>query len=353
MLGPVVPPSGPCPNRIAILGEAPGEDDSRYGVPFASTAGKELRRMLEHIGTSLDNIYCLNVFDRRPPGGDLAYFTTDNPSAASRALGPLTTEPTAWLADEYLPRLSELSAQLVACAPNVIVAVGNTAAWFLLRRQGISSLRGSVHTCSLGGRTVKVLPTYHPAAVLRQYSLRTISICDLEKALAEATTPDLRYDYAEIWTEPSLDDLEEFGRKHMDNASICALDVETRRGQITCLGLAPSRGVAIVVPFWSGTSARGYWVDYGAELRARRWLGHYIESPTLAKVTQNGLYDIQYLIAEGWKPRGFTEDTMLMHHSLWSELPKSLEHLGATFTNFRAWKGIHRIRADEQLKKEA
>jgi uracil-DNA glycosylase len=353
MLGPVVPPSGPCPNRIAILGEAPGDEESRYGVPFASTAGKELRRMLEHIGANLDNIYCLNVFDRQPPGNDLAYFTTDNPSAASRTLGPLTTEPTAWLADEWLPRLSELSAQLVACAPNVIIAVGNTAAWFLLRRQGISSLRGSVHTCSLGGRTVKVLPTYHPAAVLRQYSLRTISICDLEKALVEATTPDLHYDYAEIWTEPTLDDLEEFGRRHLVGSNCIALDVETQRGQITCLGLAGSRSAAIVVPFWNGTSACNYWGTTAEEQADRRWLAGWIEDPTIAKVTQNGLYDIQYLIAEGWKPRGFTEDTMLMHHSLWSELPKSLEYLGATFTNFRAWKGIHRVRADEQLKKEA
>ena len=356
MLGPVVPPHGPTPCRLAILAEAPGPDESEHGIPLVGPSGRELRRWCDHLGVSLDNIWKGNVFSQMPPGNDLAYFTTDKPSPASRALGPLTTNPTGWLKDEHLHHLDRCTAELVACAPNVIVALGNTASWFLLGRQGISSIRGTVHACNLAGRQVKVIPTYHPAAVLRQYSLRTIAIADLEKALAESTTPELRYDRAEIWTAPSLGDLEEFGLRYLEPlraaGGVCALDVETRRGQLTCVGISASRERAMVVPFWTGSSPRDYWAQPAEEAQARRWLARWIEDPGLLKVTQNGLYDIQYLAAEGFRPRGFLHDTMIAHHSLWSELPKSLEFLGATFANYPSWKGIRRVPAEEQLKRD-
>lgn len=354
MLGPVVPPHGPSPCRVCVVAEHPGTEESAHGIPLIGPAGKELRRMFDQLGVSLDDVFKTNLFNQQPPNNDVAlYYTTPSPSPASRALGPLTTAPMAYANDDAIAAVGRLHSELEACSPNVVIALGNIAAWALIGRQGITSIRGSVHPCHLAsGRTVKVIATYHPAAVLRQYSLRTIAICDLEKALAEATTPDLRYDRAEIWTEPSLDDLQTFGELHLERASICSLDVETRRGQLTCVGIAPSRSHAIVVPFWRGASASSYWPDTRSELVARKWLARWIEDPALAKVTQNGLYDVQYLAREGFKPCGFTEDTMLAHHSLYSELPKSLEFLGATYGSWPAWKGIHKVAIADQLKKD-
>lgn len=352
MLGPIVPPHGPTPCRLALVGEHPGTEESQHQLPLIGPAGKELRRMFDQLGVSLDDVFKTNCFDRQPPANDLSFFTTQHPSDASRALGPLTTNPTGWADDYAIECHARLHSELEACAPNVIVALGNVAAWALIGRQGISSIRGAVHVCHLAGRPVKVIPTYHPAAILRQYNLRTIAICDLEKALAEATTPELRYDRAEVWTAPSLDDLQSFSR-FISASRICSLDVETRRGQLTCVGIAPSRDRAIVVPFWTGANPTSYWPDTRSELQARKWLARLVEDPALLKVTQNGIFDCQYLIAEGMKPRGFLHDTMLAHHSLYSELPKSLEFLGATYTNNPVWKGIHRIKAVEDLKHEA
>jgi len=77
-----------------------------------------------------------------------------------------------------------------------------------------------------------------------------------------------------------------------------------------------------------------------------------MEDPKLIKVMQNGLYDTQYCIRHGIRPRGCTEDTMLMHHSLYSEMKKGLGFLGSVYSNFQSWKSMRSFRGEEQLKKD-
>lgn len=323
-----VPPHGPVPCRIAIVGDMPTEEDLEYKVPFAGPSGRELRRMLSQLGISLDDCYTTLAVNTPVEGEEPSH-------------------------EQLAAAATRLASELVAVRPNVIVAFGDVALLTLLGRKGVKSVRGAVHTCTLDGLVgTKVVATYSPATIQRQYALRTIALGDLEKALAESTTPDVHHEYAEIWTDPTLADLDEFADRYLRGVRILSADVETRRGQITCVGLAPSRHVAIVVPFWTGTVPVSYWPDIRSEVIARQWVARRLEDAEIVKVHQNGLYDIQYYIAEGMKPRNCTEDTMLAHHSLWSELPKNLEYLGSTFTDFRSWKGIHRVRAEDQLKRD-
>ena len=95
--------------------------------------------------------------------------------------------------------------------------------------------------------------------------------------------------------EPSLEDLVEFGDLYMDPATTCAADIETKRGQITCLSFAPSVERSLVVPFWIEGAEPNYWKSPEEEIRAWRWVAHWMERPDLVKVFQNGLYDLQYL----------------------------------------------------------
>lgn len=353
--GPVVPSFGPCPARICIVAEAPGEDESRSLQPLTGPSGKELRRMLAQLGVSLDECFKTNVFSQQPWGNDLARFGVDKAHASPHAiaLGPLTLNPITYIADEHLPHLDRLKRELVACAPNVIIALGNTAAWALLNQQGIARLRGSVHVTRFTDTPVKVIPTFHPAAVLRQWDQRTIALSDLEKARVESHFPEVRYDDAELWLAPSLDDLEEFGRLYMEQSTVASCDIETRRGQITCIGFAPSSDRAIVVPFWNDGVDCNYWRTAEDEHRAWRWVQRWVESPTLTKVFQNGLYDLQYLSGPyGMSPRACTEDTMLAHHSLWSEQQKGLGFLGSVYCSVPSWKHLRTYKLEETLKKD-
>lgn len=353
--GPVVPSFGPTPARIALVAEAPGQEESDALRPLVGQSGRELRRMLATIGVSLDDCYRANVFSCQPASNHLPLFAVPDPSPASRSLGPLCRNPLAWVGNEWLPELDRLRAELLACNPNIVIALGNVACWALLGRQGITELRGTVHVSEfLPTRQLKVLPTYHPAAVLRQWEWRGIVMADLEKAHVEATSPDFHYDNTELWLAPTLHDLDKFASLHMAHASRCATDVETKRGQITCVSFAPTQAISLTVPFWIEGPRPHYW-SVPDELAAWRWVRHWIEKPDLVKVTQNGLYDIQYFIRHGMKPRGFAEDTMLQHHSLYSEMRKSLGFLGSIYTQHPAWKTMRRFSRTtkvEQLKRD-
>lgn len=357
-LGPHVPSCGPTPAKIFLLAEAPGTEESLKGEPLVGPSGWELRRMLRTIGVDLNACYKSNVFSRQPMANNLALYGVDRDSASvqARALGPLTTNPITFIADEYLPELSRLREELAAVNPNVVVALGNTACWALGLGQGIGALRGSIHTSHiLPDRALKVLPTFHPAAVLRQWDQRTIAIADLAKAHNESHSPDIQFDNTELWLQPTLRDLDEFADLHLRHATVCATDVETKRGQITCMSFAPSPAYSITIPFWQDGERPSYWANVEEELIAWCWCRHWLEKPDLIKVLQNGMYDTQYFLRYGINPVNFTADTMLAHHSLFSELNKGLGFLGSIYANYPNWKSLSsqaKILKSEQLKRD-
>lgn len=357
--GPTVPSAGPTPAKIMILAEAPGSEESLKLAPLVGPSGWELRRMLKTIGVSLDACYKANVFSRQPANNNLALYGVDRADASPTALslGPLTTNPITYIADEHLPELERLRAEVLHCNPNIVIALGNTACWALLGQQGIGALRGSIHTSHILGpdRPLKVLPTYHPAAILRQWDQRVVAIADLEKAHNESHSPLFSYDNTELWLQPTLEDLREFGNSYMDGATSCATDVETRRGQITCLSFAPRTSVSLTIPFWQDGDNPSYWATVDEELAAWRWCRRWLEKPDLVKVLQNGSYDIQYMLRYGITPMNFTADTMLAHHSLYSELQKGLGFLGSIYSNYPNWKSLSaqaKIIKSEQLKRD-
>lgn len=357
-LGPIVPSHGPANATILLLGEAPGEAESEKLRPFVGPSGYALRTMLSTIGVNLDDCHRTNTFSRRPTNGILAAgYGTDVPSARSRALGALGKNPSFWLADDHRGELERLHAEIEALSPNIIIALGNTACWALGLSGGISDIRGYVYQTQVVGdlplsRPFKVLPTYHPALILRQWSHRTICISDLEKARVEAAHPTFTPDSAELWLSPSLEDMETFRTRHLAGATHIATDVETKKGQITCVSFAPTPHVSLCVPFWVDGVSPNYWQTEAQEVAAWAWCSKILEDPTTVKVLQNGLYDVQYFHKHGIRPQNCTGDTMLQHHSLYSELQKGLGFLGSVYCNIGAWKKMRTFKREEAVKKD-
>jgi len=358
VLGPVVPSHGPTNAKVFILAEAPGEAESEKGRPLIGPSGYALRSMLSTIGVNLDDCYKANTFSRRPPSNALAAgYGTDTPSPRSRALGALGKNPSFWLADDHWPELERVRDEIEAVNPNVIIALGNTACWALGLVGGITDIRGYVYTTDRVAdlplsRPFKVLPTYHPALILRQWSHRTIAISDLEKARVEAASPTFTPDSAELWLSPSLEDMETFRARFLAGASHIATDVETKKGQITCVSFAPSPMVSLCVPFWVEGPSPHYWSTDAAEVAAWRWCAEVLEDESTIKVMQNGMYDLRYFIHHGIRPRNCTADTMLQHHSLYSEMQKGLGFLGSIYANVPSWKKMRTFKREEQLKKD-
>lgn len=226
----------------------------------------------------------------------------------------------------------------------------------MVGRTGITKLRGttflSTHTVS----GYKLLPTYHPAAVIRQYELRPTTIADLMKAARESAFPEIRRPAREIWIEPTLDDIERFIHEQIKNVSLgpCLLstDIETSGQRITCIGFSPRPSIGIVIPFDDDRKPDGnYWPTFEAELRCWTLVRGILEDPTIPKLFQNGAYDISFLLrAYGIRVFNAREDTMLLQHALHPESLKGLGYLGSVYTDEGAWK--HMRKKHETIKRD-
>ncbi len=133
--------------RLVFVGEAPGAEEDKTGRPFVGRAGQLLEKMIVAMGLSREEVYIANVLKSRPPNN-----ATPTP-------------------DEVMKCAPFLAEQLRIIAPEVIVALGAPATKFLLdTTDGISALRGSWHSCRLGDLEIPVMPTFHPAYLLRNYT---------------------------------------------------------------------------------------------------------------------------------------------------------------------------------------
>lgn len=323
---------------IALIGEAWGEKEEELGQPFVGTSGWLLDRLLAQAGIRRSECLVTNVFNLRPrPSNDVKNLCGPQREGIP-GLPPL--QPGKYVLAKYAPEIERLYDEIRQFEPNVIVALGATASWALLRSTGIKAIRGSIAqtppivSASLG-RTFKVLPTFHPAAVARQWTLRPIVTVDLGKALRESATPDYNPPSRKIWIKPTIADLALFEAEYIKPAARLAADIETKQDQITCIGFAPSPEACLVIPFF-GEDGTSYW-SHDDELTAwnyvRRWLA------TKPTVFQNGLYDINFL----WSRYGIpvplaSEDTMLLHHAYQPEMEKGLAFLASIYTDSPTWK---------------
>lgn len=320
---------------IVLLGEAFGENEEREGKPFVGAAGWALDGMLREVGIRREDCLVTNVFNLRPPGGNDVK-NLCGPKEEGIAGRPALVRGKYCLR-QYAPELERLRGELEHAKPNLVVALGATAAWALCDTTGIRSFRGAPLWSHR--HNVKVLPTYHPSAVNRDWSLRPVVLADLEKARAEAAFPDIRRPFREVYIEPTLNDLLEYEHKFIAKSPSLSIDIETKGDQITCIGFAPTKESCLVVPFFDPMKRDGnYWPDLQTELRAWEWVRRMCGLKKRV-VFQNGVYDMHFL----WRRYGIIcphadHDTMLLHHSLQPEMEKGLGFLGSVYTNEASWK---------------
>lgn len=355
-------------NKIMLVGEAWGQEEEEQGQPFVGPSGKLLNSMLAQVGIARKECYVTNVFNLRPqPKNDVEYLA--GPKATALPGFP-AIKSGKYIRAEYAPELERLYREIKAERPNLIIALGASAAWALLATSGIKKIRGAPAALSgpafaAVGERIKVLPTYHPAAILREWSLRAITIADLEKAAREAAYPDIRRPAREIWTLPTLEDLATFESNFIYPSFSLSIDIETAGDQTTCIGFAPSVDRAIVVPLVDPVQSDGnYWRTLEDELAAwryiKRWCmmtlpkqyrpGKFRNLPYKRGVGQNFTYDMHRMFRGLGILVANEDDTMLLHHALQPEMEKGLGMLATLYTEELPWKFMRA--KHETLKKE-
>lgn len=351
---------------IVVVGEAKGAEEHRINSSFVGASGVELLRLLNEAGIinlssndkgligdyyrrgdprSIDSIWKLhpevyrtNVFQIHPPGNRLEWFcgakSDGIPSYPALLAGK-------YVRREFEPELDRLADEILARDPNLILALGNTALWALCGRTGVGKLRGTTHYTTHCVTGYKLLPTYHPAALFREWSNRPTTVIDLIKAKREAEFPEVRRPKCEIWIEPTLGDIDEFFTKYVrTGCDLLSVDIETSGSRITCIGFAPSAERALVIPLDDPRTKGGsYWPTKQDESRAWQHIRNILIDGSIPKLFQNGMYDIAFLLRSyGIGVRGSAHDTMLLQHALQPEALKGLGYLGSLYTDFGAWK---------------
>lgn len=153
--------------RLVFVGEGPGFEEDRQGIPFVGRAGQLLTKMIAAMGLNREDVYICNVVKCRPPNNR-------------------DPEP-----DEIAACSPYLFSQLQTIEPEVIVALGAPAARTLLNSTApIGKLRGRFHDFQFGdplgdGRTAPLMPTYHPAYLLRSPQQKVKAWADLQMVMAK------------------------------------------------------------------------------------------------------------------------------------------------------------------------
>jgi DNA polymerase len=147
---------------LLFVGEGPGAEEDVQGEPFVGAAGQLLNRMIAAMGFARQDVYIANVVKCRPPGNR-------NP------------EP-----DEIAVCSPFLLRQVGSVRPKVIVTLGKFAAQTLLATEApVGTLRGRLHPFVVAGESISLMPTYHPAYLLRTPSMKKVVWEDLQVVMAE------------------------------------------------------------------------------------------------------------------------------------------------------------------------
>jgi len=313
-----VPPQYPreFPARIAFVGEAPGQTDTERGYPLSGTVGNVFNAMMRTANLDRREFFIGHVFDTPKSLDDIKLVTRE--SAADS--------------------LERLRGELLDVAPNIIVPLGATALWAFTGSRGIDSQRGSIQPAEFVIPGAKLLPTYEPRFVQKQWKFFSVVTADIIRAYRESSYRDIRLPHRELFIEPTIQEIRDY-LPRIYNSELLSVDIETGWGLVTNIGFAPDREHAINVPLVDIRKPNKSFYSVADEVEAWKLIKEIMESE-VPKLGQNfGGYDAYWFIDHmGIAPRAFTHDTRLIHHALYPELPKDLEFMGASYTEQGAWK---------------
>lgn len=337
---PLVRPQTQREATIAVVGEAPGVHEVEEGRPFVGASGRELKTAL---GPYLQHyrLHVTNAVLCQPPANDMEKARTK----AKRA----------GLTDPVKACHSRLQEELHGYRN--IITLGGTALESVAGVRGVMGQRGFPLEASRGGGEsvrARIMPTVHPAFVLRRARWRHVFRSDISKAF-RFFSDELRFKLPRVVYCPSASTVEKFFNVYKSVIADVETDgLEPLVANLRCIGLRGLRdgaghGAVLVVPFRSVLDRPEEAVAFGespnvtrfynpesmwrirraiaSALKTHVWVGHNL-----------GMFDRMVLERAFAVPMKKPHDTILLHHASESELPHSLAFLGSLHTDITSWK---------------
>lgn len=313
-----VPSVGPESARIMCVGEAPGRDEELEGEPFVGVSGQLLNRYFERHGVLRQEVFLTNLLKYRPKGNKF-----------EQALGT----------SELESGLIELAEEVDRVNPNIIIALGGWPMYYLTGMKkgspgsGITSWRASFLESKPEFGSRKVMPTYHPAYILRAWSWNPVFNHDLGKAVRDSAFPELRLPNYTSYIDPDPDLLHELLKEAL-SARWISTDIETfPNGTFSCIGFCWDEQKGVCITFQRPDL---WW-----------YLQEMWESPT-PKILQYGTYDISFMrFFYNWKIGGYYNnvgwDTYVASANLLPDFPRRLDFLCSLYTRFPYYKEERKV----------
>lgn len=351
--------SGPRDSRIAIVGEAWGEQEAAEHRPFVGHSGYEFRKMLNEAGIVPEECFMTNVVAARPRGNDFnEWLKLSKVAKGTPDFRGLFPEPI------VVNGVHTLWKQLAEVKPNIIIAAGNWPLWALTSQAttstsvdgkrvptGIASWRGSmIYADSIPGLgQTRLVPIIHPAGIMRDWTMRTPTLqdlrarvrygVDLSKPWRRDPAPHVVIDASFAATVGIFQNW--LARAESGEAFRLVNDIETaRQSFITCVGFADSESFAITTPFIriDSNGFSPYW-SFEQEAALVRLISRLLTHPNIHIEGQNYLYDTQFNQLFFGATPNLRFDTMLAHHLLFPGTPKGLDYLSSLYCDFHwYWK---------------
>lgn len=357
--------SGPRTTDIVVIGEAWGAQESLDQVPLVGASGQEFTKMLAEAGIDRSRLFLTNITASKPFNNQMwSLFDEENGPLLINGLRP---------GPELTSEIARLEAQLSALSPKLIIGLGNYPLWLLSNvasiskapdnpaahvPSGIGNYRGSMLYANVGLLSSRVssdipfLPIYHPAAILRAWKNRAITIHDLKFRVPMALSGNWRpVPKPVLVAPPTFSETVEYLR-----ALLCRLwtlptrvtiDIETHsRRFITCIGICSELEpkVAISIPLvWlhgehSARSFTPYWTP-DEEFEILRLVRLVLRHEHALIEGQNFIYDTQHIETELGVVPSFDFDTMLAHHLILPGTRQALGYLSSIYCRHHVfWK---------------
>jgi DNA polymerase I-like protein with 3'-5' exonuclease and polymerase domains/uracil-DNA glycosylase len=323
---------GPINAQVMVVGEAPGKEEDEQLLPFVGQSGKELERMLSEARFISSGCRYTNVLKYKPWDNEVALAFASSKKRAMELSAPMVQGR--YCLPQAVEGIQELYEEIRTVKPKVIIALGGTALWATTGKEGIEDWRSSELPCIFDDK-IPVVPTYHPAAILRVWGDRYLVIHDLKRANRVLTQGG--FTPAPAWhfrIRPSFEET-------MECLDICekspelAIDIETKRLHIACMALAWDELNAICIPFFNSDGSP-FWSEE-QELMIVFRIQKILSSHKI--IGQNFHYDAQYFSRRMLVQSECSFDTQIAQHVLLPGTPKSLAHNSSLYCPYHVfWK---------------
>jgi len=312
------PMDGVFNSEIAIVSEAPGENEVRQKLPLVGGSGQFLWQVLKKYDITRQHVYITNVIKRQV-----------SLSAKKDVRDPV--------GKVELQNWQDLIKWELAQLPNLryILILGNYALEALTTEKGITNWRGTVMDVQIGDRTVKAIIANNPAAILREPKLEVVFRFDVNKL---NLVRENKYNVPEITAHinPSFNEAMSWMDKMQDEKLPVSFDIETISNETACLGLANSTTEGMCINL---RQLDKNYFSTAEEVALTRRMQQLLGDKDVRLVAQNAMFDSYWLwYKDRIKVDHVWFDTMLAHHTLYSTLPHNLGFLTSQYTNHPFYK---------------